>query len=322
MLRYIGKRLLMMIPVLLGVSLLVFSMLYFSPGRAADYLLGDFATEADKLAWEAQNGLDRPFLVQWVNFVADVMRGDLGVSYSTKRPVTTEIFARFPNTLLMAAVSMALATVTGVALGILSAVKQYSLWDNLSRVISTAGVSIPSFWEGLMLILVFSVTFAWLPASGFSTWRHWILPAVTVGTNASATIMRMTRSSMLEAIRQDYVRTARAKGQKESVVIFRHVLRNALIPILTVVGLNFGKLFGGMAITETVFAIPGLGKFIVDAIPYKNTPVVQGGILFIAFAMSLINLITDVLYAWVDPRIRSQYMRPRAKRRKEAASNG
>ena len=311
--RYIGKRLLMMVPVLLGVVLVVFSMLYFSPGRAADYMLGDMATEEDKLMFEEQNGLDKPFIVQYVNYVLDILKGDLGVSYTSKRPVLDEIMARFPNTLLLATVSMVIATIIGVSLGILSATKQYTIWDNLARVGSIIGVSMPSFWEGLMLAILFSVTLGWLPPSGFSSWRHWILPAITVSTVPAATIMRMTRSSMLEAVRQDYVRTARAKGQSERVVIWHHAFRNALIPVMTVIGLNFGRLLGGMAITEAVFAIPGVGKLVVDAIPVKNAPLVQGGILFIAFAMSMINLATDVLYAYVDPRIRSQYVRRRKK---------
>ena len=291
-----------MIPVLLGVVLVVFSMMYFSPGRAADYMLGDMATEEDKLAFEEQNGLNRPFLVQYVDYVWDVLHGDLGTSYSNKRPVLD-------------------ATVVGVTLGIISATKQYTLWDNLARVGSIVGISMPSFWEGMMLILLFSVGLGWLPPSGFTSWKCWILPAVTISTVPCATIMRMTRSSMLEAIRQDYVRTARAKGQSERVVIWKHALRNALIPVMTVIGLNFGRLLGGIAICEAVFAVPGVGKLIVDAIPIKNTPV-QGGILFIAFAMSIINLITDVLYAYVDPRIRSQYVRRKAPKKMAAVEGG
>ena len=322
MIKYIGKRLLMMIPVLLGVVLVVFSMMYFSPGRAADYMLGDMATEEDKLAFEEQNGLNRPFLVQYVDYVWDVLHGDLGTSYSNKRPVLDEILARFPNTLMLCFVSMVIATVVGVSLGIISATKQYTLWDNLARVGSIVGISMPSFWEGMMLILLFSVGLGWLPPSGFTSWKCWILPAVTISTVPCATIMRMTRSSMLEAIRQDYVRTARAKGQSERVVIWKHALRNALIPVMTVIGLNFGRLLGGIAICEAVFAVPGVGKLIVDAIPIKNTPLVQGGILFSAVAMSIINLITDVRYAYVDPRIRSQYVRRKAPKKMAAVEGG
>lgn len=303
----------MMIPVLLGVTLVVFSMLYFSPGKAADYILGDLATAEQKAIFNKQNGLDKPFFVQYVNYVVKACKGDLGTSYITKRPVLQEILVRFPNTLSLAFVSMIFATILGVSLGIISATKQYTVWDNFTRVLSIIGVSMPSFWEGLMLILLFSVVLRWLPPSGFNNWKQWVMPVLTIGTSAAATIMRMTRSSMLEAIRQDYVRMARAKGQSETVVIWKHALKNAMIPVMTVIGLNFGRLLGGIAISEMVFAVPGVGKLIVDAIPVKNAPLVQGGILFIAFAMSIINLVTDVLYAYVDPRIRSQYMKRRAR---------
>lgn len=303
----------MMIPVLLGVTLVVFSMLYFSPGKAADYILGDLATAEQKAIFNKQNGLDKPFFVQYINYVVKACKGDLGTSYITKRPVLQEILVRFPNTLSLAFVSMVFATILGVSLGIISATKQYTVWDNFTRVLSIIGVSMPSFWEGLMLILLFSVVLRWLPPSGFNNWKQWVMPVLTIGTSSAATIMRMTRSSMLEAIRQDYVRMARAKGQSETVVIWKHALKNAMIPVMTVIGLNFGRLLGGIAISEMVFAVPGVGKLIVDAIPVKNAPLVQGGILFIAFAMSIINLVTDVLYAYVDPRIRSQYMKRRAR---------
>jgi peptide/nickel transport system permease protein len=309
----------MMIPVLLGVTLVVFSMLYFSPGKAADYILGDLATAEQKALFNKENGLDKPFFVQYVNYVIKACKGDLGTSYITKRPVLQEILVRFPNTLSLAFVSMVFATILGVSLGIISATKQYTIWDNVTRVLSIIGVSMPSFWEGLMLILLFSVVLRWLPPSGFNNWKQWVMPVLTIGTSAAATIMRMTRSSMLEAIRQDYVRMARAKGQSETVVIWKHALKNAMIPVMTVIGLNFGRLLGGIAISETVFAVPGVGKLIVDAIPVKNAPLVQGGILFIAFAMSIINLITDVLYAYVDPRIRSQYVKRRARSLAKAA---
>ena len=317
MIRYVSRRVLMMIPVLIGVIFVVFCMMYFSPGEAADYMLGDLATAEDKALFNQQNGLDRPFMVQFVSYIGNLLKGDWGTSWINKRSVAEELMSRFPNTLLLATISMVIASALGITLGILSAVKQNSLLDSITRVFSTIGVSMPSFWEGLMLILLFSVTLRWLPVSGFTTWKHWILPAVTIGTASSATIMRMTRSSMLEAIRQDYIRTARAKGQKESVVIWKHALRNALIPVMTVIGLSFGKLLGGMAIIETVFAINGLGKLIVDAIPVKNTPVVQGGILLAALAMSVINLLTDIMYAFIDPRIRSQYASRRKSGRKQ-----
>ena len=305
----------MMIPVLIGVSFVIFSMLYFAPGDAADVILGDQATLADKQLFRAQNGLDKPFLVQYLNYMKNVvLRGDLGTSYVTRQPVTDEIIARFPTTLRLSALSVALAVVIGVSVGIISATRQYSFIDHFATSLSMIGVSMPNFWQGMMLIIVFAVWLRWLPPSGFSTPLHWILPAVTVGTNASANIMRMTRSSMLEIIRQDYIRTARAKGQTERVVIMKHALKNALIPIITVVGLSFGRLLGGAVLTESIFSIAGVGKLMVDAIKLKNTPMVQGGVLFIAFVMSIVNLVVDVLYSFADPRIRSMYTRPRTKK--------
>ena len=314
MVKFILKRIVMMIPVLLGVALITFSMMYFSPGSPADYILGDMATEADKQLFIAENGLDQPFFTQFFNYVANAVRGDLGTSYTTKQPVITEILNRFPVTLMLSFYSMIFAVLIGVTLGIISAVRQYGVLDNVSRVIAMLGVSMPSFWEGLMLIILFSVHLRWLPSSGLDSWKSWILPAFTLSTQTLATCMRMSRSSMLEAIREDYVRTARAKGQSNLAVIMNHAFRNAMLPIITVVGTDFAKLLGGAAVIETVFSIPGIGKLIVDAINYKIAPLVQGGILFIAFVMSFINLLVDICYAYVDPRIRSQYTSRRSKR--------
>lgn len=313
----------MMIPVLIGVSFVIFSMLYFAPGDAADVILGDMATVADKQQFRTQYGLDKPFLAQYLRYMEGVvLRGDLGTSYVTRQPVTVEILERFPTTLKLSALSVLLAVIIGISVGIISATRQYTFIDHLATSVSMIGVSMPNFWQGMMLIIVFAVWLRWLPPSGFSTPLHWILPAVTVGTNASANIMRMTRSSMLEIIRQDYIRTARAKGQTERVVIWKHALKNALIPIITVVGLSFGRLLGGAVLTESIFSIAGVGKLMVDAIKLKNFPMVQGGVLFIAFVMSIVNLIVDVLYSFADPRIRSMYTRPRTKKialAKEAA---
>ena len=311
----------MMIPVLIGVSFVIFSMLYFAPGDAADVILGDMATVSDKAQFRAQYGLDKPFLVQYLRYMEGViLRGDLGTSYVTRQPVTVEILERFPTTLQLSAMSVFLAVLIGVSVGIISATRQYSFIDNLATSLSMVGVSMPNFWQGMMLIIIFAVWLRWLPPSGFSTPLHWILPAVTVGTNSSANIMRMTRSSMLEIIRQDYIRTARAKGQTEAVVIWKHALKNALIPIITVVGLSFGRLLGGAVLTESIFSIAGVGKLMVDAIKLKNFPMVQGGVLFIAFVMSIVNLVVDVLYSFADPRIRSMYTRPKAKKFKAMAA--
>ncbi len=313
----------MMIPVLLGVSFVIFGMLFFAPGDAADAILGDMATPADKQLFREQQGLDKPFLVQYLRYMKGVVfEGDLGTSYVTRQPVTDEILQRFPATLKLSALSVLLAVIIGISVGIISATRQYSFIDQFATSISMIGVSMPNFWQGMMLIIVFAVWLRWFPPSGFSTPMHWVLPVVTVGTNASANIMRMTRSSMLEIVRQDYIRTARAKGQSERVVIWKHALKNALIPIITVVGLSFGRQLGGAVLTESIFSIAGVGKLMVDAIKLKNFPMVQGGVLFIAFVMSLVNLLVDILYSFADPRIRSMYTRPRTKKphpAKEAA---
>lgn len=311
MLKFIGKRLIMMIPVLCGVVLLVFTMMSLSPGNPEDYILGDMATAEDKAVFREEHGLDDPFIVQYANYLFKAFRGDLGISYTTKQPVLKEIMVRFPVSLKVSALSMLIALIVGVSLGIISAVKQYSLIDNISRVIAMIGVSMPHFWFGLMLILFFSVKLGWLPSGGINSWKSWILPAMTLGLGSAASIMRMTRSSMLDAIRQDYIRTARSKGQREWTVIMWHALKNAIIPVVTIAGINFGRMLGASAVVEIVFAIPGLGQLIVNAIKVKNAPLVQGGILFVSLIMSIINLIVDILYAYIDPRIRSQYMRPR-----------
>lgn len=313
--KFITKRLLMMIPVLIGVSFAIFTLMYFAPGDPADIILGDQATRADKAMFRKEHGLDAPFVVQYFRYMKGIVtRGDLGTSYVTKQPVTREILQRFPTTCKLAAFSIVIAVIIGVSAGIISATRQYSLLDNVCRVVSMAGVSMPNFWLGMMLIILFAVVLKWLPPSGFSTPKHWILPAITIGANSAANIMRMTRSSMLEVIRQDYIRTARARGESERVVIWNHALKNALIPIITVIGLSFGRLLGGAVMTESIFSIAGLGKLMVDAIKVKNIPMIQGGVLFIAFVMVLLNLVVDVLYAYADPRIRSQYVRPKARK--------
>ena len=315
----------MMIPVLIGVSLVIFTMVYFTPGDAAEMILGDMGTPEDKAMLREKLMLDEPFLVRYGAYLKSfVLEGDLGTSYTTKRPVLDEILERFPATIMLAGLSALLAAVIGIVAGIISATRQYSWFDNISTAISLIGVSMPNFWQGLMLILVFSVWLRWLPASGFDGPKYWILPVVTIGTSNAATIMRMTRSSMLEVIRQDYIRTARAKGQVERVVIWKHALKNALIPVVTTIGLTFGKMLGGAVLTESIFSIAGIGKLMVDAIKMRNTPVVQGGVIFIAFSLSLVNLVVDVLYAFIDPRIRSQYMKPKKQKsmQKGALSNG
>jgi len=306
--KYIIKRLLYLIPVLLGVSFIIFTMMYLTPGDPARIMMGDNAPPEAIEALREQLGLNDPFLVQYGNWLRRlILEGDAGVSYQTRRPVMGEIMERFPATLQLAAAGVVVSVSIGIPLGIISATKQYSIFDKLSMFFALLGVSMPAFWQAMLLILLFSLHLGWLPPSGLGTFNHLILPAITIGTGSAAIIARMTRSSMLEVIRQDYIRTARAKGQVEFIVVTRHALKNALIPIITVVGLQFGALLGGAVLTESVFSIPGIGRLMVDSISSRDFPVVQGGVLFIAVTFSLINLLVDIVYAFVDPRIKSQY---------------
>ena len=308
MLRYIVRRVLFLIPVLLGVAFCVFTLLYLTPGDPARMILGDLATEDAVQEFRNREGLNDPFLVQFGNYVwKAVTKGDIGRSYITKRSVAQEVLAAFPATLELSALAMVIAILVGLPCGILSAIKQYSIFDTVTMIFAMIGLSMPVFWLGLLLILLFSVHLRWLPSSGFGTFKAMILPAVSLSAQAISMVTRMTRSSMLEVIRADYIRTARAKGQKESVVIWVHALHNALIPVVTLCGLQFGHLLAGAILTESIFAIPGIGRLMVTSIMQRNYPVVQGGVLFIAIAFSIVNLLVDLVYAYIDPRIKAQY---------------
>lgn len=306
--RYIGKRFLMMIPVLLGVIILIFTIMYMTPGDPARMILGEAAPPTAVEGLRETLGLNDSYIYQLIRYVKNVaFKFDFGNSYSSKKPVLQEILDRFPTTILLASLSVLISVIIGVSMGIISATKQYSIFDKIATSISLLGVSMPTFWAGLMAVIVFSVYLKWLPASGSYGWKYWILPSLTLGLSSSATIMRMTRSSMLEVIRQDYIRTARAKGQNERLVIIHHALKNAMIPVITVIGIRFGTLLGGSVLIESVFAIPGLGKFIIDSINMRDNPVVQGGVLLLALSFSMVNLLVDILYGFLDPRIKSQY---------------
>ncbi len=308
MLKYIGRRILLLLPVLIGVSFIVFTLMYITPGDPAAMQLGEQATEREILQLREQMGLDDPFIVQYGRFARGVFtQMDFGRSYRTNALVFNELLSRFPTTLTLAATGVIVAVVIGIPVGIISATKQYSLFDNSAMMFALLGVSMPNFFQGLVAILIFSVGLGWFPSSGYATPMHMILPALTIGTSSAAMITRMTRSSMLEVIRQDYIRTARAKGQKESKVINRHALKNALIPVVTVIGLQFGYLLGGAVLTETVFSINGIGLLMVNSIRMRDLPMVQGGVLFIALTFSVINLAVDILYGFIDPRIKAQY---------------
>ncbi len=324
MLRYIIKRIIMLIPVLLGVMALTFIISRLTPGDPARQLLPEDASEEMYLQMREELGLNEPLPLQFAQYVYDVVfKFDLGTSFATKVPVAESVAERFPTTITLALTSIFFALLIGIPVGILSAVYQYSLIDNVSMVVALTGVSMPNFWQGLMCILLFSIHLEWLPVSGFYGFEYWILPAFTIGTSAAAMITRMTRSSMLEVIRQDYIRTARAKGQKEFIVITRHAMKNALIPIVTVVGIQFGGLLGGAVLTESIFAIPGLGKFMVDAIKARDYPIVQGGVVVLAITFGLVNLMIDILYAVIDPRIKSNYSSgPRKKTKVKAGAGG
>jgi peptide/nickel transport system permease protein len=298
----------MLIPVLIGVSFIVFTLMYITPGDPAAIMLGESASLEEVESLREEMGLNDPFIVQYGRFVKNaVFHGDVGRSYVTKRPVSEEILQRFPATLKLATAAVIVSMCIGIPLGIISATKQYSIFDNISMVLALIGVSMPNFWQGLLMIMLFALKLGWLPASGFSSFKYLILPALTIGTSSAAIMTRMTRSSMLEVIRQDYITTARAKGQKESKVINKHALGNALIPIITIAGLQFGHMLGGSVLTESIFAIPGVGRLMVESIKARDFPIVQGGVLYIAASFCVVNLLVDILYAFVDPRIRSQY---------------
>lgn len=307
MYKYICKRILMMIPVIIGVSLLVFLVLKMTPGDPARVVAGSEADEATVEQIREELGLNKPVLQQYVDYMLALLHGDMGTSYTTRKPVADEILARMPTTFILAFAGVFVAVLIGIPLGIISATKQYSVLDYISTLLALGGVAMPNFWLGLMLILLFSLKLGWLPSGGGDSWTSYVLPAITLGVGATASFMRTTRSSMLEVIRQDYIRTARAKGAGEGRVVMHHALRNAMIPVITVIGLQIGTLLGGAVVNETVFSLPGLGTLMINAINQKNEPVVLGCLITFAIIFSLVNLLIDILYAFIDPRIQSQY---------------
>ena len=307
MYKYICKRILMMIPVIIGVSLLVFLVLKMTPGDPARVVAGSEADEATVEQIREELGLNKPVLQQYVDYMLNLLHGDMGTSYTTNKPVAEEILARMPTTFILAFAGVFVAVLIGIPLGIISATKQYSILDYISTLLALGGVAMPNFWLGLMLILLFSLKLGWLPSGGGDSWTAYVLPAITLGVGATANFMRTTRSSMLEVIRQDYIRTARAKGAGEGRVVMHHALRNAMIPVITVIGLQIGTLLGGAVVNETVFSLPGLGTLMINAITQNNEPVVLGCLITFAIIFSLVNLLIDILYAFIDPRIKSQY---------------
>jgi ABC-type dipeptide/oligopeptide/nickel transport system permease component len=304
MMVFIVRRLLLVIPVIVGVSIAVFLMIHLMPGDPARILAGIEASEEDISRVRISLGLDDPLPLQYVRFVGRALVGDFGESFRTHKPVMEEVGSRYLNTLLLGAASIFVAILFGGITGIIAAVRKYSIFDNLSMMASLVGVSMPTFYLGLMLMLLFSVYLGWFPLVGKESWRHLVLPAVTLGAPSAAVISRMVRSSLLEILDQDYIRTARAKGLQEWIVIGKHALRNAMVAVVTVIGLQFGYLLGGAVVTETVFAWPGIGRLVVQSILARDFPVVQTCVLILATTFVLINLLTDLFYSYLDPRIR------------------
>jgi peptide/nickel transport system permease protein len=311
MFKYAAKRLLAALPVLLGVSLLTFLIMHLTPGDPATIILGPDADPVTVQALRHKLGLDQPLPVQYAQYLGRLVRGDLGTSIRTNQPVSKELGARFPYTLELTVVSLVVSVVLGLGAGVLAAVKKGTIGDTLTMITSLLGVSAPSFWVGLLLMMLFSYVLRWLPASGrggplwtLAGWETIMMPAVALGLGSAATIARMTRSSLLEVLNQDFIRTARAKGLPERLVVFRHALSNAMIPVVTIVGLRLGFLLGGSVIVEQVFAWPGIGTLVVTAIGNRDVPVVQAAVLLIALSFVLINVVVDLIYGLVDPRIR------------------
>ena len=307
MLKFIGKRVLMLIPVLVGVSLIVFTLMQLSPGDPAMIILGAQAAPEDIAILRESMGLNDPLVMQFLRFLLGMFKLDFGTSYKDGMPVLSKLLEALPYTAQLTFSAVLLTLIVGIPAGIISATKQYSAFDRIATVAALIGFSTPNFWLSIMLILVFSVNLQWLPVSGTGTILHLVLPSIALGLQSAAVFTRMTRSSMLEVLNMDYIRTARAKGLSERIVILKHALKNALIPVITVVGLQIGLLFGGAILTETVFAWPGVGRLMIDSIRAKDTPVVQGGVIFTASIFVFINLLVDILYAYVDPRVKAQY---------------
>jgi glutathione transport system permease protein len=304
MAKYLIHRLLGILPVLLLISLLVFGFVHLLPGDPARLVAGQDATQQDIAVVRAALGLDRPLWEQYFTYVWNILHGDFGISLKTRRPVSEEIGERFFPTFWLTIISMVWATLFGLIIGVSSAVKRGRWQDHGGMLVAVSGISLPSFWLGLLLIDWFSVRLGWFPTSGYGTLAHFVLPSITLGVGVAAVMARFTRSSFIEIAREDYIRTARAKGAFERLVVWKHVLRNALIPIITMVGLQFGFLLGGSIVVETVFAWPGLGRLLVDSVSFRDYPVIQAEILLFSLEFILINLIVDVLYALVNPEIR------------------
>ena len=290
------------------ISFIIFSIMQLTPGDPAREILGETATQEAVDALREEMGLNDPFLLQYGRYMWNAIRGDFGTSYQTGQSVIKQILERFPTTIYLAIGATLAAILIGIPVGLISAVKQYSIIDDVSTIFSMVLTAVPNFWLGLVLMLTLSLKLKWFPAYGATSLKHFVLPWITLSCMTLAVLIRMTRSSMLEVIRQDYIRTARAKGAKERRIVFHHALRNALLPVITVIGTQLSVQLGGAIIVETVFSIPGLGTMIISGIKTKDIPVVMGGVMFIALVGGLVNLLVDILYAYIDPRLKSRYV--------------
>ena len=313
--RYIIKRLLLMIPVIIGVSFLVFFIMDLAPGDAVDILAPEGATAEDLEAIRHDLGLDQLVIVRYVKYMGGMLHGDMGVSYVSKTDVFDTYMEKLPATIKLSFASILVSILLSVPLGIYSATRQGTVQDNISMIVAMIGLSMPNFWLGLLLIIVFSLNLGWFPSGGDQTLSSIVLPAITIGTGLMATLTRTTRSSLLDVLKQEYLRTARAKGIPEKIVITSHALRNALIPIITIIGTQLAGVLGGSVLTETVFAWPGVGRLIVDSLNMRDTPLVTGSIIMTTILLSIILLLVDLLYAVVDPRIKAQYVAKRGKKK-------
>lgn len=322
MAKYIVKRLLMLIPVLLGISFVVFGLLALSPSSPETIILGPRADAAALAALREELGLNEPFLVRYLSYIWNALHGDFGTSYRTHLPVFNEIITRLPTTLIIAFGGCVMTVLIAIPIGILSAVRQYSLMDNATLAIALLFSSMPSFWLGTMMILLFALKLNWLPATGGGSFWGYLMPWFALAASSAAMLVRITRSNMLEVIRADYIKMARAKGASEKRVIVRHALRNACLPIVTIVGMKFATLLGGTMIVESVFALPGLGTLAVTSVNMLDIPMVMAEVLFISFIIGIVNLLVDVLYVYIDPRLKSQFVSETRKRRLRKAKLG
>lgn len=305
--KYILKRILMMIPTLLGVSLLIFTILSFTPGNPGEMALGQDAPEEAIREYNEKLGFYDPLPEKYVKYIAGALQGDLGTSWRTGRSVMEEIALKLPVTLKLAVFGILTAATVGIAFGIISAIKQHSAADVACTASAIAFASMPSFWFGMVLVLIFAVGLHWLPSNGVGDWKHYVLPVATLGLHSAAQIMRLMRSTMLETIQQDYVRTAKAKGAGKQKIIWVHALKNALMPVVTIIGVDFGYLMGGTILVETVFSLPGIGTLMITSIRNQDVPQIQGTVLLFATFICIIMLVVDIAYAFIDPRVKARY---------------